>query len=162
MSKAVYAGTFDPITNGHLDIALRASKLFDQIIVAVAVDNNKNTLFSTEERCQMVADVIDGIPNATVESFSGLLVDYCQKQGATSIIRGLRAVLDFEKEFQMTLMNRSLHDDIDTVFLMSEAKYLFISSSLVKNAATLGGRIEDLVPPKVAEALVRKLAMEKG
>jgi len=156
MSKAVYAGTFDPITNGHLDIAIRASKLFDQIIVAVADDNYKQTLFTTEERCQMVTDVIGDIPNAMVDTFSGLLVDYCQRQGATSVIRGLRVVLDFEKELQMALMNRSLHDEIDTVFLMSEAKYLFISSSLVKNAAALDGRIEDLVPPAVAQALKRK------
>jgi pantetheine-phosphate adenylyltransferase len=158
MSKAVYAGTFDPITNGHLDITQRASKLFDEIIVAVAEDNYKNTLFSTSERCQLVRQVTGDLPNVSVDSFSGLLVDYCRKQGAGFIIRGLRVVLDFEKELQMALMNRSLLDQVDTVFLMGEASYLFVSSSLVKNAAQLGGDVSDLVPTAVAEALRRKFA----
>ena len=156
MSKAVYAGTFDPITNGHLDIAQRASKLFDEIIIAVAEDNYKQTLFSTEERCQLVRQATGDIANATVDFFSGLLVDYCRRQGAGFIVRGLRVVLDFEKELQMALMNRSLYDKVDTVFLMGEAPYLFVSSGLVKNAAQLGGDISDLVPPEVARALVSK------
>jgi pantetheine-phosphate adenylyltransferase len=161
MNKAVYAGTFDPITNGHLDIALRASKLFDKIIIAVAEDNNKQTLFSTAERCQLVRQATATLANATVDSFSGLLVDYCRAQEAGFIIRGLRVVLDFEKELQMALMNRSLYDKVDTVFLMGEAPYLFVSSSLVKNAAQLGGDICDLVPPVVVKALWRKFA-QKG
>jgi pantetheine-phosphate adenylyltransferase len=158
MKKAVYAGTFDPITNGHLDIALRASKLFDEIIIAVAEDNNKQTLFSTEERCQLARQATAILANVTVDSFSGLLVDYCRIQEAGFIIRGLRVVLDFEKELQMALMNRNLYDKVDTVFLMGEAPYLFVSSSLVKNAAQLGGDISDLVPFSVAEALRRKFA----
>jgi len=158
MSKAVYAGTFDPITNGHLDIAFRASKLFDHIIIAVAEDNYKQTLFSTQERCQLVRQVTQDLPNVTVDHFSGLLVDYCRIQGADFIIRGLRVVLDFEKELQMALMNRSLYDKVDTVFLMGEAPYLFVSSSLVKDAAQLGGNINDLVPMAIAEALKRKFA----
>ena len=156
MSKAVYAGTFDPITNGHLDIAIRAGKLFDEIIIAVAEDNYKHTLFSTMDRCDLVRWVTRDIPNVSVDSFSGLLVDYCREQGAGFIVRGLRVVLDFEKELQMALMNRSLYDKVDTVFLMGEAPYLFVSSSLVKNAAQLGGDIGGLVPPEVAEALMRK------
>jgi pantetheine-phosphate adenylyltransferase len=156
MSKAVYAGTFDPITKGHLDITLRASQLFDEIIVAVAEYNNKQTLFSTAERCRLVRQVTRHLPNVSVDSFSGLLVDYCRERGAGFIIRGLRVVLDFEKELQMALMNRSLYDKVDTVFLMAESPYLFISSSLVKDAAQLGGDISALVPPQVAEALAQK------
>ena len=158
MSKAVYAGTFDPLTNGHLDIALRASKLFDEIIVAVADDNYKQTLFTTTERCQLVRQVTADLPNVSVDSFSGLLVNYCRDKGVSFIIRGLRVVLDFEKELQMALMNRSLYDKVDTVFLMGEAPYLFVSSSLVKNAAQLGGDVSELVPPVVAEALKHKYA----
>ncbi len=160
MSKAVYAGTFDPITNGHLDICQRAANLFDEIIIAVADDNYKNTLFSTEERCQLVAEATAGMANVRVQAFSGLLVDFCQRVQAPSIIRGLRAVSDFEKEFQMALMNRSLNNQIDTVFLMSGGKHLFVSSSLIKNAAILGGHIEELVPEPVYLALQKKYAKE--
>ncbi|MCL1906139.1 MAG: pantetheine-phosphate adenylyltransferase [Clostridiales bacterium] len=160
MSKAVYAGTFDPITNGHLDIALRAGRLFDEIVIAVAEDNYKHTLFSTAERCDLVRRVTRCIPNASVDSFSGLLVDYCKEHNAGFIVRGLRVVLDFEKELQMALMNRNLYDKVDTVFLMGEAPYLFVSSSLVKNAAQLGGDISELVPPQVSEALLRKFTRE--
>ncbi|MCL1976253.1 MAG: pantetheine-phosphate adenylyltransferase [Firmicutes bacterium] len=156
MSKAVYAGTFDPVTNGHLDIALRASKLFDDIIIAIAEDNNKQTLFTTDERCSLVRQVTKDLPNVKVDSFSGLLVDYCREKGVGFIIRGLRVVLDFEKELQMALMNRSLYDKVDTVFLMGEALYLFVSSSQVKDAAKLGGDISNLVPPPVAKALIDK------
>jgi len=162
MSKAVYAGTFDPITNGHLDIAIRASKLFDEIVIAVAEDNNKQTLFSAAERCRLVKQATAMLTNVTVDSFFGLLVDYCKAREAGFIVRGLRVVLDFEKELQMALMNRSLYDKVDTVFLMGEAPYLFVSSSLVKNAAQLGGDISDLVPPGVAEALGHKFAQKRG
>ncbi len=160
MSKAVYAGTFDPITNGHLDICQRAANLFDEIIIAVADDNYKNTLFTTEERCQLVAEATASMANVRVQAFSGLLVDFCQQVQAPSIIRGLRAVSDFEKEFQMALMNRSLNKQIDTVFLMSGGKHLFVSSSLIKNAAILGGHIEELVPEAVYLALQKKYAKE--
>ena len=159
MKIAVYAGTFDPITNGHLDIARRASCLFDRIIIAVARDNYKNTMFDLEERCHMVREAVSDQPNITVVPFDGLLVDFCRSQGATSIIRGLRAVSDFDKEFQMALLNRQLNGGIETVFLMSDAKYLYISSSIIRNSAVLGGDIRDLVPPCVAEALKKKLAM---
>ena len=158
MKIAVYAGTFDPITNGHLDIALRASCLFDRIIIAVARENDKNTLFDLDERCQLVREALAGQENITVEPFDGLLVDFCRQQGATSIIRGLRAVSDFDKEFQMALLNRRLNGGIETVFLMSDAKYLYISSSIIRNSAVLGGDIQDLVPPCVAAALNKKLA----
>ena len=158
MKIAVYAGTFDPITNGHLDIALRASCLFDRIIIAVAKENYKNTLFDLDERCQLVREALAGQENITVEPFDGLLVDFCRQQGATSIIRGLRAVSDFDKEFQMALLNRRLNGGIETVFLMSDAKYLYISSSIIRNSAVLGGNIQDLVPPCVAAALKKKLA----
>ena len=158
MKIAVYAGTFDPISNWHLDIALRASCLFDRIIIAVARENYKNTLFDLDERCQLVREALAGQENITVEPFDGLLVDFCRQQGATSIIRGLRAVSDFDKEFQMALLNRRLNGGIETVFLMSDAKYLYISSSIIRNSAVLGGDIQDLVPPCVAAALNKKLA----
>lgn len=161
MKIAVYAGTFDPITNGHLDIALRASCLFDQIIIAVARDNYKNTLFNIDERCVLVREAIKGQDNVIVESFEGLLVDYCKKKGATSIIRGLRAVSDFDMEFQMALLNRGLNGGIDTVFLMSDAKYLFISSSLIRTSAELGGDIGDMAPPCVVDALREKFKNKK-
>lgn len=158
MKTAVYAGTFDPITNGHLDIALRAAQLFDHIIIAVAKDNNKHSLFDIEERCAMIAKAVQGTKNISVESFDGLLVDFCQQKGATSIIRGLRAVSDFDIEFQMALLNRELNGGCDTVFLMSDAKYLFISSSLIRQSAALGGDIHALVPQNVAAALKIKFA----
>ena len=156
MKIAVYAGTFDPITEGHLDIASRASRLFDRVIFAVAIDNYKNTLFSIEERCQLAKEAVAHYPNIAVEPFDGLLVDYCREQGATTIIRGLRAVSDFDKEFQMALMNRSLNPDVDTLFLMSDARYLYISSSLIKNAAQCGGDVQRMVPACVFAALKEK------
>jgi pantetheine-phosphate adenylyltransferase len=161
MKIAVYAGTFDPITNGHVDIALRASCLFDQIIIAVARDNNKNTLFDINERCALVEESIKGHDNITIETFSGLLVDFCKQKGATSIIRGLRAISDFDMEFQLALLNRGLNGGIETVFLMSDAKSLFISSSLIRNSAELGGDIRDMAPPSVVKALLGKFKDKK-
>ncbi|MGI5891235.1 MAG: pantetheine-phosphate adenylyltransferase [Bacillota bacterium] len=158
MKKVVYAGTFDPITSGHLDIAIRAAKIFDEVIIAVAVDNYKKNLFSLEERVFMVEDSVKDLPNISVDSFSGLLVDYCLRVGASAILRGLRAVADFEADFKMVMMNRNLSDDIDTVFLMSSQQYLFVSSSLIKEAAMVGGNITGLVPPLVEECLLAKLA----
>jgi pantetheine-phosphate adenylyltransferase len=157
MKTAVYAGTFDPITNGHVDIALRAACLFDHIIVAVARDNYKDNLFDIEERCAMIRCAVRECANIEVDSFGGLLVDYCKQRGATSIIRGLRAVSDFDMEFQMALLNRGLNGGIDTVFLMSDAKYLYISSSIIRRSAELGGDIGDMVPACVAAALSSKL-----
>lgn len=158
---AVYAGTFDPITNGHLDIARRASVVFDEIIIAVAVDNYKKTLFTPEERCELCKTATSIFPNIRVESFEGLLVDYCERVGATSIIRGLRAVSDFDNEFQMALLNRSLKHGLDSVFLMSDAKYLFISSSSIRNIVAAGGDVSHLVHNCVNQALRKKFAEEQ-
>lgn len=161
MKIGVYAGTFDPITNGHLDIAKRAARLFDKIIIAVAKDNYKETLFSIEERCRFIQEATEDIKNIEVEPFSGLLVEYCMKRGANSIIRGLRAVSDFDQEFQMALFNRSLEKSIDTVFLMSGSRHLFISSSIIRKSASLGASIEDLVPPSVSAAMIEKYSSPK-
>lgn len=160
MRTAVYAGTFDPITLGHLDIATRGSKLFDKLIIAVAVDNYKDTLFIAPERVILVEDSVRHLANVEVESFSGLLVEYCMEKKACAIIRGLRAVSDFEKEFQMALMNQKLCPEIETVFLMAATEYLYISSSMIKNACALGGNIEDMVPKAAEEALRRKFTRE--
>ncbi len=156
MKIAVYAGTFDPITNGHVDVASRAARLFDEVIFAVAKVNYKDTLFTTEERCRLAREAFRGWENIRVEAFDGLLVDYCHQVGATSIIRGLRAVSDFDKELQMALMNRSLNGGVDTVFLMSDARYLYVSSSLLKSAAEYGGDVKRMVPPFVFQALMEK------
>ncbi|MCR4963019.1 MAG: pantetheine-phosphate adenylyltransferase [Firmicutes bacterium] len=159
MRIGVYAGTFDPITNGHLDIAKRAASLFDKVIIAVAEDNYKQPLFSIEERCDLIRTAIvekNCGDNVVVDAFSGLLVDYCASQNACSIIRGLRAISDFDQEFQMALLNRSLKQGIDTVFLMSGSRYLFISSSIIRKSAMLGANVDDLVPPCVSKALQRK------
>ncbi|MDR2712527.1 MAG: pantetheine-phosphate adenylyltransferase [Clostridiales bacterium] len=156
MKTAVYAGTFDPVTYGHLDVAERATKICDQLIIAVAEDNYKNCLFSLEERRSFVEEATKNLPNVRVDSFDGLLVDYCLRQGGCAIIRGLRAVSDFDKELQMALMNRKMCPQIDTVFLMSASKYLFISSSIIKNSVAVGGDISYLVTPLVEEALRQK------
>lgn len=153
---AVYAGTFDPITNGHVDIARRAALLFDELIIAVAVSNYKQTLFTIEERCELARRAVSEYANIRVAPFEGLLVNYCKSQNATSIIRGLRAVSDFDREFQMALLNRGLDGGLDTVFLMSDADYLYISSSLIRNTAVAGGNVRHLVPDCVYEALRKK------
>lgn len=160
MRVAIYPGTFDPVTNGHLDIIKRSIKLFDQVIIAVARDNYKNTLFSLEERVSLMNSVIKDTDNVCLELFEGLTVDYCRKRGASAIIRGLRAVSDFELEFQMALMNKKLYEDIDTVFLMTDQKYSYISSSIIKQVAQLGGCIKGLVPEEVASALILKFAKD--
>ncbi|MBQ1501918.1 MAG: pantetheine-phosphate adenylyltransferase, partial [Firmicutes bacterium] len=136
--------------------ALRAACLFEKIIVGIAKENYKNTMFSLEERCRLAEAALKDQPNIVVMPFDGLLVDFCKEQGATSIIRGLRAVSDFDMEFQMALMNRKISGGVDTVFLMSDAKYQFISSSLIRNAAELGADIADMVPGCVALALREK------
>ena len=156
MKIAVYAGTFDPITNGHVDVASRAARLFDEVIFAVAKVNYKDTLFTTEERCRLAREAFQGWENIRVEAFDGLLVDYCHQVGATSIIRGLRAVSDFDRELQMALMNRSLNGGVDTVFLMSDARYLYVSSSLIKSTAEYGGDVKRMVPSFVFQALMGK------
>ena len=146
---AIYPGTFDPLTNGHVSIIRRGCKLFDQVIVAIAQDNSKNNLFSLEERTKMTMEVFADHPNILVEPFAGLLVDYVAERGATIILRGLRAISDFDYEFQMALMNRKLRDDIQTVFLMTDYRWMYISSSNIKSVASLGGNVGALVPSQV-------------
>lgn len=158
MRVAIYPGTFDPVTNGHLDVIERAINLFDQVVIAVAVDNNKKTLFNLDERMELMHAVTGDMKNVVVESFDGLTVDFCRKKGAVAIIRGLRAVSDFDYEFQMALMNRKLDREVDTVFLMTDQKYSYISSSIIKQIAQLGGCIKGLVPEEVARALMIKFA----
>ncbi|SMB83051.1 Phosphopantetheine adenylyltransferase [Desulfonispora thiosulfatigenes DSM 11270] len=158
---AVYPGTFDPITYGHLNILQRAAKLFDKVIIAVAADNYKDNIFTLEERLQLIhkccGDICDeNINNIEVESFRGLLVPYLESKNATAIIRGLRAISDFEHEMQMASMNKTLNKQIETVFLMSDTNYSFVSSTIIKGVAIMGGNVEELVPPIVSEALKRK------
>lgn len=156
MIKAIYAGTFDPITYGHIDVLQRATRLFDRVTIGVSA-GPKKTLFSLQERVDLVKKAVAGHKNIAVRGFSTLLVTYAKKTGAAAIIRGIRAVSDFDYEFQMALMNRQLDRKIETVFLMPGEKYSFISSSLVKEIAVLGGDISNLVPPVVAKALAKKL-----
>lgn len=157
MSKvAVVPGSFDPITMGHLDIIKRASKIFDEVKVVVMNNSSKNPLFNIEERIALIAEVTDSIPNATVDSFGGLLIDYAVEVEANAIIRGLRAVSDFEYEMQITSMNRFLNEDIETLFMISNNQYSFLSSSIVKEVAKYGGNISGLVPAAVEKALKQK------
>ena len=153
---AVYPGTFDPFTNGHLDIATRASLLFDELIVGVYAKPNKNTIFSTDERLAMIRQALDDIGNARVEPFDGLIVQFLQRVGAKIIVRGLRAVSDFEYEFQMAHMNRQLWPDAEVVCLITAKSYSFISATLIREIASLGADLDQLVPPNVADALRRK------
>jgi pantetheine-phosphate adenylyltransferase len=156
MRTAIYPGSFDPITNGHLDIVERANKLFDRVIVAVAPNASKKPLFSLKERMSLVRRAISNLPTVEVDSLDGLLVDYVEKQGGHVIIRGLRAVSDFEFEFQLALMNRKLNGRLETIFMMPRETYTFLSSRLVKEIASLGGNVECFVPPHVQTALASK------
>ncbi len=153
---AVYPGTFDPVTNGHCDIIRRGLKLFDGLIVAIVTNGLKNPLFSIEERLEMLREVLKDKPNVEVDSFDGLLVDYVAQRDADTVLRGLRAVSDFEYEFQMALMNRKLNKNIQTVFLMTGLRWIFISSSIIKEASRFGGSTRDLVPEIVHERLKKK------
>ncbi len=153
---AVCPGSFDPLTMGHVDIIERASRLFDQVVVAVLVNQEKAPLFSIEERVAIIGEVFEGRPNVTVDTFQGLLVEYAQHLGASVIIRGLRAVSDFEYEFQMALMNRHQAPGIETTFMMPAEQYTYISSRLIKEVFALGGRIHGLVPPVVEDRLRSK------
>jgi pantetheine-phosphate adenylyltransferase len=155
---AVYPGTFDPITNGHLDIIARGGRLFDRIIVALLRNADKEPLLPLGERLEIVRAVVGAFPNVTVESFDGLLVDYARARGAQVIVRGLRALSDFEYEFQMALMNRRLEGDVETVFMMPSEAYSYVSSRLVKEVAGLGGDITGLVPPEVVRRLGARYA----
>ena len=154
---AVYPGSFDPITNGHLDVIERATRLFDQVIVAIATNDNKRPMFTLKERVRMVKRAIKGQKNICVDDFDGLLVDYVIRLKACAVVRGLRAVSDFEFEFQMALMNRKLNPDVETIFLMPKEDYTYLSSRIIKEIARLGGNVNRFVPSWVAEALVKKL-----
>jgi pantetheine-phosphate adenylyltransferase len=155
---AVYPGTFDPITNGHLDIITRGGRLFDEIIVAILKNPEKEPLFPLEERVEILKAVVGELPRVRVETFDGLLVDYARSRGAQAIVRGLRALSDFEYEFQMALMNLRLGPDIDTLFLMPNEAYSYVSSRLVKEVARLGGDVTGLVPPEVVSRLRARFA----
>ena len=154
---AVYPGSFDPITNGHLDVIQRAARMFDKVIVAVAHDTEKTPMFDVPERLALIHPVVRRLRNVAVEDFAGLLVSYIRRRRATVVIRGLRAISDFEFEFQMALMNRKLAPEIETIFLMPKDEYTFISSRLVKEIAHLGGNVSAFVPPNVQKALNHKL-----
>ncbi|MBM7867031.1 pantetheine-phosphate adenylyltransferase [Heliobacterium gestii] len=156
MTVAVYPGSFDPITKGHLDIVERAAQIFNEVIVAVAINPNKKPLFTMDERVEMIRMASSHIPNVRVESFSGLLVDFTRKQGAQAIVRGLRAVSDFEVEFQMALMNKRLYPEAETVFMATHTDYAFLSSSMVKEVASFGGEVSDYLPPAVLKKMAEK------
>ncbi|MGA3172468.1 MAG: pantetheine-phosphate adenylyltransferase [Chthoniobacteraceae bacterium] len=157
MRLAIYPGSFDPITNGHLDVIARAASLFDAVIVAAALNEAKHALFSMDERLDMLRQVTSRFDNVKVAAFGGLLVEFAHQQGAVAVVRGLRAVSDFEFEFQMALMNRKLDPSIETVFLTPREEYTYLSSRIVKEIARLGGDVDAFVPPAIVLALRRKL-----
>ena len=157
MRTAIYPGSFDPLTNGHLDVIERAVKLFDRVIVAVAKNESKQPLFTLEERLALVKGAIRHLPNAEADSFDCLLVDYVEQRSAQAIVRGLRAISDFEFEFQLALMNRKLNERVETIFMMPKDTYTFLSSRIIKEIARLGGDISTFVPAHVQPALLRKL-----
>ncbi|MFC1892789.1 pantetheine-phosphate adenylyltransferase [Chloroflexota bacterium] len=157
MTIAIYPGSFDPITNGHLDIATRAAMLFEKVIIGVYDrPTDKNLLFTTEERVELARKATADLPNVEVEAYTGLTVDFAKIKGAPAMVRGLRMSADFEREFDMAMMNKKLFSQVDVVCLMADLKYQFLSSSLLKEASSLGGNVDDLVPKPVAEALRRK------
>jgi pantetheine-phosphate adenylyltransferase len=162
MTVALYAGTFDPITNGHLDIAIRASRLFDKLIIGI-YDNTagKRILFTTEERVKMAREATKDYPNIEVKSFTGMTVDYARTVGAQTLVRGLRMSSDFEREFEMALMNKELRPDLELVCLMTSLQYQFLSSSLLKEVANLGGDVTSMVPKNVVKALKEKVLSKK-
>jgi len=153
---AIYPGTFDPLTNGHLSILNRSLKIFDKLIIAILINPRKTPLFSLEERIAMIKEVMGDKENIEVDSFNGLLVDYAVQKGANVIVRGLRALSDFEFEFQLALMNRKLNRDVQSVFLMTDYKWFYTSSTIIKEAASMNGNISGLVPPVVCKRLKEK------
>ncbi|HJX34086.1 MAG TPA: pantetheine-phosphate adenylyltransferase [Desulfatiglandales bacterium] len=159
---AIYPGTFDPLTNGHLSILNRALKIFDKLIIAILVNPKKTTLFSLEERKAIIEEVLKDKTKIEIDSFEGLLVDYAVKRGSNVIVRGLRALSDFEFEFQLALMNRKLNRDVQSIFLMTDYKWFYISSTIIKEAASLGGKIDGLVPPIVCKRLKEKYGYQKS
>jgi pantetheine-phosphate adenylyltransferase len=157
MRTVIYPGSFDPLTNGHLDLIQRATKLFDRVIVAVAPSESKQPLFTQEERVTMVEHAVRDWPNVEFEAFKGLLIEYVERRSAQAVIRGLRAVSDFEFEFQLALMNRKLNERVETIFMMPKDTYTFLSSRIVKEIASLGGDVSAFVPKHVQSALAMKL-----
>lgn len=160
MKTAVYPGSFDPITNGHLDVIIRAANIFDKLVVAVLNNSGKMPVFTVEERVELIRESVPRIPSCEIEitSFDGLLADFAQQIGATTIVKGLRAVSDFEYEFQMALANRKMNHRLDTVFLMTSDRYMYLSSSLVREICRYGGDISDFVPLKIQKRVLEKLS----
>ena len=156
---AIYPGTFDPLTNGHLDLIERGSKIFDQLIVAVLVNAEKDPVFTLEERLEMLRQFTAKYDNVRIDTFGGLLVDYAKQVNAKALLRGIRAISDYEYELQMALMNRRLHPEIETTFMMTGAEYSYLSSSIVKEIARLGGNVEGLVPDIVRQRLQDKVSL---
>lgn len=159
MRTVIYPGSFDPLTNGHLDVVQRAAKLFDRVVVAVAKSEDKHPLFTLDERLALVERSVKNLHNVKADAFDGLLIHYVEKQGALAVVRGLRAVSDFEFEFQLALMNRKLNERIETIFMMPKDTYTFLSSRIVKEIARLGGDVSAFVPAHVRQALLTKLAV---
>ena len=155
--RAIYPGTFDPLTNGHLDLIARGAKIFDELVVAILRNSEKSPLFTLEERTQMIADSTRQYRNVTVASFEGLLVDFARQQQASAVLRGIRAISDYEYEFQMAMMNRKLDPELETLFMMPAEKYTYVSSRLIKGVFQLGGDVTALVPPLVVERLKAKV-----
>jgi pantetheine-phosphate adenylyltransferase len=155
--KAIYPGTFDPLTNGHLDLIARGAKIVDELVVAILRNSDKGTpLFSVPERLEMITEAVAPFPNVSVTTFDGLLVDFARQQGAKAVLRGIRAISDYEYEFQMAMMNRKLDPELETLFMMPAEKYTYVSSRLIKGVFRLGADVSELVPPLVIERLKRK------
>jgi len=162
MRTVIYPGSFDPLTNGHLDVLQRATKLFDRVVIAIASSDGKHPLFTLQERLALVEESVKGMPKVEADIFEGLLVDYVRRRCAHAVVRGLRAVSDFEFEFQLALMNRKLEDSFETIFMMPKDTYVFLSSRIVKEIARLGGDVSEFVPDHVRVALLAKLATSPG
>jgi pantetheine-phosphate adenylyltransferase len=159
---AIYPGSFDPVTNGHLDIIERGHEIFDKIIVTILCNPAKKSLFTVDERVEMLKESLSALPHVEIDVFHGLLVDYARQRKADAILRGMRAVSDFEYEFQMALMNRKLNRDVETVFMMTGLRWIFTSSTIIKEAAKFGGDIDDMVPPLVSRKLREKNGFSSG
>ena len=162
MKRAIMPGTFDPITEGHLDVIRRAAQIFDEVIVAVALSPNKEPLFTHEERVDLARQATENIPNVTVEPFTGLLVEFAKEVDASVVVKGLRAITDFEYEFQMTALNYELANDIETLFIMSPPKFMYLSSSIVREIARLDGDVSQFVSPCVEAALAQKFGLSRA